>query len=572
MGTESTSRSGISRRSFLTGAALTGVAAAGASLVGCSPSSSTSKSESKSNADVIDSASPSWLGAEPEIAESDITKTEETDFLVIGAGTAGMCAAGTAAELGMNFILAEKNDKVPETREYLGIVNSKAALAQGGEVDSMKLLNELTRYASGKCNQDVIKVWIDESAELFDWIDPKMQAVGKQLVVDMPADHETGGTDYMLPVLQHVWLTPYSEPMRNDVLLSLVQEKSPESVHFGYELVKLVHEDGKVMGAIFNTSEGYVQINAKNTLLATGGYPANPVMMNALQPAAVGCCTASSFNPADNGTGLKAGIWAGGVKDPDAAPMIFDRGAVEVGVDCGYVGEGDDAAFPGTIYQENIGSQPFMKVNRNGVRFANESAPYDTFCFQAGQQPGGVWCQIFDGNASEDIIRFSTIGCSAFANQMMAAGMPVEEFVATSRDAGFLKKADTIEELADMLGFEGEAKTNFLEQVDRYNQQFDAQVDDDYGKEAYRLSAIRTAPFYGLWFGGTLLTTIDGLRINGDCQVLDINGAPIEGLYAAGDVSGSFFSGNYPEYIVGVASGRSSTQGRHVARKLAGDL
>ena len=122
------------------------------------------------------------------------------------------------------------------------------------------------------------------------------------------------------------------------------------------------------------------------------------------------------------------------------------------------------------------------------------------------------------------------------------------------------------------LGFEGESKKAFLEQVERYNQQFDAQVDDDYGKEAYRLSAIRTAPFYGLWFGGTLLTTIDGLRINSECQVLDEKGAAIEGLYAAGDVSGSFFSGNYPEYIVGVASGRSSTQGRHVARKLGGDL
>ena len=57
--------------------------------------------------------------------------------------------------------------------------------------------------------------------------------------------------------------------------------------------------------------------------------------------------------------------------------MIFDRGAVAPGVDAGYVGEGDKAALPGTIFQENIGSQPFMKVNRNGVRFANESTPYD---------------------------------------------------------------------------------------------------------------------------------------------------------------------------------------------------
>lgn len=155
---------------------------------------------------------------------------------------------------------------------------------------------------------------------------------------------------------------------------------------------------------------------------------------------------------------------------------------------------------------------------------------------------------------------------------MMAAGMPIEEFVAASKDAGILKKADTLEELAEQLGFEGEAKDAFLDRVERYNAQFDVQADDDFGKEAYRLSAIRTAPFYGLWFGGTLLTTLDGLKIDEECRVLDAKNEPIGGFYAAGDVSGSFFSGNYPEYIVGVASGRSSVQGRHVARKLAGEI
>ena len=290
---EKITNKGVSRRNFLAGAALAGVAAAGAGLAGCAPAGNSTKSDASKGAAAAETDAPAWLGVEPEVAESDIKKTEETDFLIIGAGTAGMCAAGTAADLGMKFILAEKNDKVTETREYLGIVNSKAAVAQGGEVDGMKLLNELTRYASGKCNQDVIKMWIDESAELFDWIDPLMQAAGKQAVVDMPPAHATGGTDYMLPVLQHIYLTPYSDPMRNDVLLSHVQEKSADSVRWGYDLVKLVHEEGKVSGAIFNTSEGYVQVNAKNTLLATGGYPANPTMMKALQPAAVGCCTAS---------------------------------------------------------------------------------------------------------------------------------------------------------------------------------------------------------------------------------------------------------------------------------------
>ncbi|MEG0304039.1 FAD-binding protein, partial [Gordonibacter sp.] len=210
-----------------------------------------------------------------------------------------------------DFLLVEKNDKVQETREYLGLVNSKLALAQGGEVDPGKLLNELTRYASGKCNQDVIKVWINESAELFDWIDPLMAAAGKQSVCDMPPVHATGGTDYYLPVLQHVWLTPYAPPTRNDVLLSHIQAAGHEP-RFKHELVKLVHDGGKVTGGIFKTSDGYVQIDAKNTLLATGGYPANPTMMGALAPSAVACCTASSYALNDDGYGLKAGIWAGG--------------------------------------------------------------------------------------------------------------------------------------------------------------------------------------------------------------------------------------------------------------------
>ena len=562
---------GLSRRSFLGLGALAAAGAAVTAMAGCAPSASDARASASTQGGTADATD--WLGTAPEVDAADIVETVDTKLLIVGAGTAGMCAAGTASDLGLDFVLAEKNDGVQETREYLGVVNSPVAVAQGGQVDTAKLLNELTRYASGKCRQDVIKVWIDESAEMFQWIDEKMQKAGKQVVVDMPpADHATGGTDYYLPVLQHVWLTPYAPPMRNDVLLDDIVAAG-HTPRFGHTLVKLLQaEDGTVMGALFSTKDGYVQVNAESTLLATGGYAANPQMMSALQPAALACCTASSFAPNCDGYGLRTGLWAGGIKDEDPAPMIFDRGAVAPGVDAGYVGEGADAALPGTIFQENIGSQPFMKVNRNGVRFCNESTPYDILCFQAGRQPGGVFCQVFDANAPEDILRFSTIGCSAFANQMMAAGMPIEEFCTVALEAGIMQKADTLEELAGKLGFEGDAKQAFLDQADRYNRQFDAQEDDDFGKEAYRLSALRKAPFYGCWFGGSLLTTIDGLRIDRDCRVLRADGSAIPGLYAAGDVSGSFFSGNYPEYIVGCASGRSSTQGRHVARLLAGDL
>lgn len=538
-------------------------------MAGCAPSTGESNGAAGAEESQVLEAN-GWLGAEPEVDAAEITETLETDFLIVGAGTAGLCAAGTAAEQGMDFIICDKADLVPETREYFGIVNSKYTMEAGVEVDTFKLLNEVSRYASGKCDQSVVKVWIDESAETFEWLENIMQPTGKIIDLDLPPTHPSGGTDYYMPYLQHMWVPPYSPPMRNDVLADYIAENGHE-VNFGHTLIKLKHEEGKVSGAIFETDSGYVQINAKSTLLATGGYPANPEMMKALQPAAVRCITAISYNLNDDGSGLKAGLWAGASKDPDPAPMIFDRGAVHPDVVAGYEGEGENAHLRGNIFQENIGSQPFMKVNKRGKRFANESTPYDSICFAASTQPGGVWCQVFDGNAVEDMIRFETVGCSRVV-PFLQQGMTIEEYCSASLESGCMIVADTLEELADGLGFAGEDKTNFLEQVARYNELYDAQQDDDFGKEAYRLSALREAPFYGCWFGGSLLTTLDGLRINKYCQVLNEEAEVIEGLYAAGDVSGNFFSGNYPEYLVGIASGRSSVQGRYVVKHLAGEV
>jgi hypothetical protein len=551
------------------------LAAGGAALgfSGCAPQDASANSANATNNSAA--TTDNWWGVAPEIAESEIVSTEETDFLIIGAGTAGLCAAGTAVDLGLDFIICDKSTMVSETREYFGVVNSPLTIAAGQEVDTDKLLNEVSRYASGKCNMDVIKVWIDESAETLAWMEPIVTAAGKTLEIHTHVSNPTGGTEYFEPVLEHMFIPAYTPPMRNDIIAEYLAGKG-SPVRFGHNLVCLLQDGDRITGALFETDEGYLSIKAKNTLLATGGYAANPVLMQMLQPAASQCITASSYNPQDDGYGLKCGIWAGGIKDADPSPLIFDRGSVAPGVNAGYEGQGEAAYLPGTIFQTNIGSQPFMKVNRLGKRFANESTPYDSICFSASYQPGGVWCQVFDSNYLEDVPRFSTIGCStgAMICGLAAMGLPfdtmtVEEAYAVEMEQGLLMKADTLEELADKLQL---PQKEFLAQVERYNSYFDKQHDDEFGKEPYRLSALRQAPYYGMWFGGSLLTTLDGLRINKNMQVLDKDCNVIEGLFAAGDVSGSFFSGNYPEYLVGVACGRSSTEGRHVARFVAGDI
>ena len=126
---------------------------------------------------------------------------------------------------------------------------------------------------------------------------------------------------------------------------------------------------------------------------------------------------------------------------------------------------------------------------------------------------------------------------------------------------GYIKKARTIEGLAKKLKLPVE---DLKSTIERYNQMSKLGEDKEFGKPAKDLLSLDKPPYYGYTYGGWLLTTMDGLRINENTQVLDTEGNAIEGLYAAGDVAGGFFSNNfYPELVVGVAVGKSMTFARH---------
>ena len=112
-----------------------------------------------------------WLGKEPDIDEAAITETVDTDILIVGAGNGGMFAAAYAAANGLNFRVIEQNANVQDTRHWYGAVDSAAAKEAGEPAtDKAKLLSEISRYASGKCDQRVVKTWINESAAMHDFM------------------------------------------------------------------------------------------------------------------------------------------------------------------------------------------------------------------------------------------------------------------------------------------------------------------------------------------------------------------------------------------------------------------
>ncbi|WP_304424902.1 FAD-binding protein [uncultured Adlercreutzia sp.] len=167
--------------------------------------------------------------------------------------------------------------------------------------------------------------------------------------------------------------------------------------------------------------------------------------------------------------------------------------------------------------------------------------------------------------------QFDMHGCSRMFpfDNGAAPNLPIEVVTAMNEEAlkaGHIQQADTIEELAEKLGLPAEA---LAKTVERNNQNYDNQRDDDFGKEPFRLSPVRKPPFFGVRTTGALLCTMDGIVINTQGQALREDGSAIEGLYVTGNDSGGYYSMTYPNLSTGNACGRTVTFARMIAQNLA---
>ncbi|PJI07240.1 MULTISPECIES: FAD-binding protein [Clostridium] len=287
-------------------------------------------------------------------------------------------------------------------------------------------------------------------------------------------------------------------------------------------------------------------------------------LLKGLNPTAASNITSFPLTPGVTGDEIKVVKEIGALMDPIPTVMIFDRGAVKPGKEAG-------EPFEGKMFW--LGSQPFLKVNKFGERYTNESVPYDFCVHAASMQPGKVWCSIFDSNWMEDVLKFHTIGCSRVVLPKDNEKHPcnfntkiIEVMNEKLLKDGYMQQANTIEELAQKLMLPPET---LKATITHYNELCEKGEDKDFRKAAFRMRPIAKVPFYGITVGGNLLCTLDGLRINTNMQILDKNMEPIKGLFAVGNDSGGFFAYSYPELTPGVAAGRSMTFGRHVGKYLA---
>jgi hypothetical protein len=574
----------LDRRGFLAGAGVAALGAAALGLASCAPQSN--ERDDEENVGTGQTATPSWQTPPEPIDEASITQTVNAEVVVVGGGNAGQYAACAAAEAGAKVLLLEKLSEIGmSARFFIGAVDSRFQKEAGVNLDKRDLIETLCQYASHRNDQRLIKLWADNSGMVIDWMADVVAEYDPSCSIHFETD--TGNPNHGS---YKTFATCHNVQNDEACLLSL-SFVGKKLVDLGVEvmtdtsMIQLVREGdgtGRVSGLIAEDENGgYLKINAsKGVILCTGGYSGNAEMMREINPLVARHCTQCMTPGQMNvGDGIKAAVWIGAQKQEQPTAMVFDRGGVPVGV------EGGCLYDPSAQSQElHLGSQPFLKVNHNGERFCNESVPYDFIYAAASQQPQSTFCMVWDANWCEQARQFETIACarvfpsptggkfllySAEDNPSVApiaaATGPLHENV--MMPVGIVVEAQTLQELAEKLQIPADT---FVATVKRYNELCAKGIDEDFGKESYRMMSLDTPPYRASTIGGQLLCTLDGLLINERLQVLDGQCQPIEGLYAAGNDSGGFFANNYPELVVGSAVGRSITFGFLAGKAAAG--
>ena len=132
-------------------------------------------------------------------------------------------------------------------------------------------------------------------------------------------------------------------------------------------------------------------------------------------------------------------------------------------------------------------------------------------------------------------------------------------------ESGKLKQADTIEELAKLLGMDDEAAAACVKSVERYNELCDKGIDEDFGKQKKDMTPVRKAPYYGIAIGEWLLATMNGVRVNRNLQAVNDEDEVIDGLYVVGNDMGGFFNNSYPQMYGGTMQGKTTCFARLAA-------
>ncbi|MDR2197192.1 MAG: FAD-dependent oxidoreductase [Coriobacteriales bacterium] len=543
----------LDRRSFLKGALATGtLAAASGALAACSPSGG---GEAGGGAPAEGGGAPvaaTDYKAKPEpISADQIAETLEADVVVVGAGIAGSSAALQASKNGAKVIVLQKEAGVISNGMGFGAYGTQMQKDAGQDWDVEEEINRWMRESEYRSDRKLVHRWAEFSGPVLDEM------------VALAANDEASQPILYDPAFNVVYPDPWNFAYSGGIVflgsggtiricelqLEAAEANGTEVYYSTPAKQLLVDESGKVTGVVAQKEDGsYVQVNAaKGVVLAAGDYGNNPDFRKEYMPHVEGLESAYMAK-SNQGDGHLMGLWVGAQmqKGPHAGNIHYDP------------------ALPPAPSVAGSGC-PWLWVNFNGERFCNEDCSYGQIYAQAMNQPEFMHYQVFDDNFAADVEAGKMGEGNNKNGPFPGFGMA---FIQPQIEEGLVLSADTIEDLAAQMNVPADA---LVATVARYNELVELGVDEDFGKQAARLTAIVKAPFHAILRKPSLLCSLGGLVINENMEVLDDSGAVIPGLWAAGNNSGNWFGGlEHPMVIPGMSLGRAAVTGYLAGLSAAG--
>ncbi|ANK59465.1 flavocytochrome c [Loigolactobacillus backii] len=416
------------------------------------------------------------------------------DVVIVGAGGAGMAAALSAKQKGLNPVILEKmpvaGGNTLKASSGMNASETKVEKANGVKDSNKQFYEETLKGGQYTNNKALLHYMVNHSASAIDWLDSMGMKLDKLTI--------SGGMSVKRTHRPHDG-SAVGQYLVNGLLRNVKEKKIP--VFVNADVTKINEKNNKVSGVkVVMNQDKTKTISSKAVIVTTGGFGASKKMIKQYRPDLAKYVTTN-----------QAGSTGDGIK------MIRKLG--------GYTVDMNKIQIHPTVYQkppyligEATRGEGGILVNKQGDRFTNDMSTRDKVSAAINKQSGKMAYVLFDAGVKQ---RSSAI----------------DEY----EKKGFTKKAATVEELAKEINVPA---AELQKTVTTWNQAVANKKDTQFQRTTGMDHQLNQGPYYAIPVAPGIHYTMGGVKINTKTQVLKKSGKAIPGLYAAGEVAGGLHGNN----------------------------